>query len=235
MNMQEKPHGRFLKTAVLVTFFVLFVYLLKNFNIFDAEDLLTDLHVMGDARLVKLLFVGVATVLLIFFVPVSTVAATAGLLFELDGILLITVSGLLSALLSYGLAKIFKSDASRWVEKIYRRKVREIPLEELYEKIKEHGFSYALFVRALPFMPFQVGNLLFGVSSVTLWDYMTTTFITVTIGQGITVFLVSMAADFMAQKTGTVIGLLLKGFYYFGIYYIMRKNTRTEEKEELPL
>ena len=58
MNMQEKPHGRFLKTAVLVTFFVLFVYLLKNFNIFDAEDLLTDLHVMGDARLVKLLFVG---------------------------------------------------------------------------------------------------------------------------------------------------------------------------------
>ena len=233
--MQEKPHGRFLKTAVLVTFFVLFVYLLKNFNIFDAEDLLTDLHVMGDARLVKLLFVGVATVLLIFFVPVSTVAATAGLLFELDGILLITVSGLLSALLSYGLAKIFKSDASRWVEKIYRRKEREIPLEELYEKIKEHGFSYALFVRALPFMPFQVGNLLFGVSSVTLWDYMTTTFITVTIGQGITVFLVSMAADFMAQKTGTVIGLLLKGLYYFGIYYIMRKNTRTEEKEELPL
>lgn len=233
--MQEKPHGRFLKTAVLVTFFVLFVYLLKNFNIFDAEGLLTDLHVMGDARFVKLLFVGVATVLLIFFVPVSTVAATAGLLFELDGILLITVSGLLSALLSYGLAKIFKSDASRWVEKIYRRKEREIPLEELYEKIKEHGFSYALFVRALPFMPFQVGNLLFGVSSVTLWDYMTTTFITVTIGQGITVFLVSMAADFMAQKTGTVIGLLLKGFYYFGIYYIMRKNTRTEEKEELPL
>lgn len=233
--MQEKPHGRFLKTAVLVTFFVLFAYLLKNFNIFDAEGLLTDLHVMGDTRFVKLLFVGVATVLLIFFVPVSTVAATAGLLFELDGILLITVSGLLSALLSYGLAKIFKSDASRWVEKIYRRKVREIPLEELYEKIKEHGFSYALFVRALPFMPFQVGNLLFGVSSVTLWDYMTTTFITVTIGQGITVFLVSMAADFMAQKTGTVIGLLLKGLYYFGIYYIMRKNTRTEEKEELPL
>jgi len=233
--MQEKPHGRFLKTAVLVTFFVLFVYLLKNFNIFDAEGLLTDLHVMGDARFVKLLFVGVATVLLIFFVPVSTVAATAGLLFELDGILLITVSGLFSALLSYGLAKIFKSDASRWVEKIYRRKEREIPLEELYEKIKEHGFSYALFVRALPFMPFQVGNLLFGVSSVTLWDYMTTTFITVTIGQGITVFLVSMAADFMAQKTGTVIGLLLKGLYYFGIYYIMRKNTRTEEKEELPL
>ena len=233
--MQEKPHGRFLKTAVLVTFFVLFVYLLKNFNIFDAEGLLTDLHVMGDARFVKLLFVGVATVLLIFFVPVSTVAATAGLLFELDGILLITVSGLLSALFSYGLAKIFKSDASRWVEKIYRRKEREIPLEELYEKIKEHGFSYALFVRALPFMPFQVGNLLFGVSSVTLWDYMTTTFITVTIGQGITVFLVSMAADFMAQKTGTVIGLLLKGLYYFGIYYIMRKNTRTEEKEELPL
>ena len=235
MNMQEKPHGRFLKTAVLVTFFVLFAYLLKNFNIFDTESLLKDLHVMGDTRLVKLLFVGIATVLLVFFVPVSTVAATAGLLFELDGILLITVSGLLSALVSYGLAKIFKSDATRWVEKLYRRKEREIPLEELYEKIKEHGFSYALFVRALPFMPFQVGNLLFGVSSVTLWDYMTTTFITVTIGQGITVFLVSMAADFMAQKTGTVIGLLLKGLYYFGIYYIMRKNTRTEEKEELPL
>ena len=233
--MQEKPHGRFLKTAVLVTFFVLFAYLLKNFNIFDTEGLLKDLHVMGDTGLVKLLFVGIATVLLVFFVPVSTVAATAGLLFELDGILLITVSGLLSALVSYGLAKIFKSDATRWVEKLYRRKEREIPLEELYEKIKEHGFSYALFVRALPFMPFQVGNLLFGVSSVTLWDYMTTTLITVAIGQGINVFLVSMAADFMAQKAGTVIGLLLKGLYYFGIYYIMKKNTRTEEKEELPL
>ena len=235
MKTQEKPQGRFLKTAVLVAFFVLFAYLLKNLNIFDADGLLTDLHVMGEMRFVKLVFVGVATVLLIFFVPVSTVAATAGLLFELDGILLITISGLLSALVSYGLAKIFKSDATRWVEKLYQRKEREIPLEELYEKIKDHGFSYALFVRAIPFMPFQVGNLLFGVSSVTLWDYITTTLITVAIGQGITVFLVSMASDFMAQKAGTVFGLLLKGLYYLGIYYIMKKNIRAEEKEELPL
>lgn len=44
-----------------------------------------------------------------------------------------------------------------------------------------------------------------------------------------------MASDFMAQKAGTVFGLLLKGLYYLGIYYIMKKNTRAEEKEELPL
>lgn len=221
------------KSVVLLGFIFLFFYLIQNFDIYNVDRIMDELHEMAEKTSVKIPFILIATVLLVFFVPISPVAAAAGLLFEVEGILYVTVAGLFAALISYVLAKIYRTNAEKWIRSVYTRKKREVPLEVMLERIREHGFSYALFIRALPFMPFSLGNLIFGVSTVSLLDYVTTTIITVGVGQGINVFVVAMASDFSQQKAGTLFALVLKGLYYYMIYAWSKKNSY--HKEEVPV
>ncbi|MFH5836256.1 TVP38/TMEM64 family protein [Proteiniclasticum sp. C24MP] len=216
--------NKIMKSVVLLGFIFILFYLVQNFDIYNVDRIMDDLHEMAERTSVKIPFIVIATVLLVFFVPISPVAGAAGLLFEIEGILYITVAGLFAALISYAFAKLYRGNVEQWIRKFYLRKEREVPLEEMLLRIREHGFSYALFVRALPFMPFSLGNLIFGVSTVSLMDYLTTTVITVGVGQGINVFLVAMASDFSEQKMGTLFAVALKALYYFMIYAWSKKN-----------
>lgn len=223
---------KILKSVVLLGFIFLFFYLVQNFDIYNVDRILGTLHEMAEKSSVRIPFIIIATVLLVFFVPISPVAGAAGLLFEVSGILYITLAGLLAAMISYAFAKLYRGNVEKWIRRIYTRKEREVPLEEMLLRIRDHGFSYALFVRALPFMPFSLGNLIFGVSTVSLMDYVTTTLITVGIGQGINVLVIAMASDFMEQKTGTLLAVALKAAYYYMIYAWSKKYRyhATEEK-----
>lgn len=232
MNMRkDSAWMKLFKGLFILTFLLVLLYLVKNFDIFNVDVFMERIHAMGDQSKVKIPFVIFTALLLVFFVPISALSGVAALLFELDGILLMTVAGLLGAFASYIIARIYKKNVEAYVAQFYNKKTREVPLEELYERIKEHGFSYALFIRALPFMPFNIGNLLFGVSSISFMDYLTTTLITVALGQGITVFLVAMAADFSSNQWGTLLAVTLKGLYYYFIYYWSKKNAYHPQKE----
>lgn len=226
--------NKFLKSVVFLGFIFVLICLVQNFDIYNVDKIMDRLHLMAEKSSVKIPFIIIATVLLVFFVPISPVAAAAGLLFKLEGILYIVIAGLFAALISYAFAKLYRSNVEKWIFKFYRRKERDVPLEEMLERIREHGFSYALFVRALPFMPFSLGNLIFGVSTVSLMDYITTTLITVGVGQGINVFLVAMASDFTEQRVGTLSALLLKVLYYYMIYAWSNKNSYHPEVKKIP-
>jgi len=221
--------NKFFKSIVFFGFIFALICLVQNFDIYNVDQIMDRLHLMAEESSVKIPFILIATVLLVFFVPISPVAAAAALLFKMEGIFYIVIAGLFAALISYAFAKLYRSNVEKWIFKFYNRKERDVPLEEMLERIREHGFSYALFVRALPFMPFSLGNLIFGVSTVSLMDYITTTLITVGVGQGINVFLVSMAADFSEQKLGMVLAVLLKGLYYYMIYVWSKKSSYHSE------
>ena len=225
--------SKVIKSAVLIGSIVGLVCLVQNYDIYNVDKIMDTLHTMAENNSVKIPFILISTVLLVFFVPISTVAAAAGLLFQIEGIIYIVIAGLLASLISYVFAKLYRSNVEKWVFKFYRRKEREVPLDEVLERIREHGFSYALFVRALPFMPFSLGNLIFGVSTVSLMDYISTTLITVGVGQGINVFLVAMAADFSEQKLGTVLAVILKGLYYYMIYAWSKKSSYHPEAKKM--
>lgn len=232
MNMRkDSAWMKLFKGLFILTFLLVLLYLVKNFDIFNVDLFMERIHTMGDQNKVKIPFVILTALLLVFFVPISALSGVAAILFELDGIVLMTLAGLLGAFVSYIIARIYKKNVEQYVARFYGKKPREVPLEELYARIKEHGFSYALFIRALPFMPFNIGNLLFGVSSISFMDYLTTTLITVALGQGITVFLVAMAADFSNNQWGTLLAVTLKGLYYYFIYYWSKKNAYHPPKE----
>lgn len=220
----RKVLTRIIKGTIIVSFIVILTLLVQNFDIYNVDQIIDRLHEMAKTTSVIIPYILITTILLIFFVPISPLAGMAGLLFELRGILYITIAGLLAAVISYLLARVFRSDVEKKVEKYYYKKDREIPLDVIYERIRVHGFSYALFIRALPFMPFSTGNFIFGVSKISFMDYVTTTLITVGIGQGINVFLLAMAADFREQRAGIILALVLKGIYYYMIYVWSKKN-----------
>lgn len=215
---------RIIKGSIIVSFILILTYLVQNFDIFNVENIIDRMHEMAKSNSVIIPYILITTILLIFFVPISPLAGMAGLLFELKGILYITLAGLLAAVISYLLARVFRTDVEKKVEKFYNKKERELPLDVIYDRIRVHGFSYALFIRALPFMPFSTGNFIFGVSKISFLDYVTTTLITVGIGQGINVFLVAMAADFTEQKAGILAAMVLKGIYYYMIYFWSKKS-----------
>jgi len=225
--------NKFLKSIVFFGFIFALICLVQNFDIYNVDQILDRLQLMAEKNSVKIPFILIATILLVFFVPISPVAGAAGLLFKIEGIIYIVIAGLLAALISYALAKLYRSNVEKWIFKFYRRKEREVPLEEMLDRIREHGFSYALFVRALPFMPFSLGNLIFGVSTVSLMDYITTTLITVGVGQGINVFLVAMASDFSEQRIGTLLAVLIKGLYYYMIYAWSKKSSYHPETKKM--
>lgn len=227
----KKVLTRIIKGTVIVSFIVILTFLVQNFDIYNVDKIIDTMHEMAKTSSVIIPYILITTILLIFFVPISPLAGMAGLLFELQGILYITIAGLLAAVISYLLARVFRSDVEKKLEKYYYKKERELPLDVLYERIRLHGFSYALFTRALPFMPFSTGNFIFGVSKISFMDYVTTTLITVGIGQGINVFLIAMAADFSEQKAGIIVAMALKGIYYFAIYaWSKRSNEHFLEK-----
>jgi len=233
--LMGKKNGwnKIFKSVVFIGFIFALVCLVQNFDIFNVNKIMDRLQLMAESSSVKIPFILIATVLLVFFVPISPIAASAGLLFKVEGIIYIVIAGILAALISYAFAKLYRSNVEKWIFKFYRRKEREVPLEEMLERIRDHGFSYALFVRALPFMPFSLGNLIFGVSTVSLMDYITTTLITVGVGQGIMVFLAAMASDFSEQKLGTVLAVLLKGLYYYMIYAWSKKSSYHSEIKKM--
>lgn len=226
--------NKFFKSVVFLGFIFALICLVQNFDIYNVDKVMDRLHIMAEKSSVKIPFILIATVLLVFFVPISPVAAAAGLLFRIEGILYIIIAGFFASLISYAFAKLYRSNVEKWIFKLYRRKERDVPLEEMLERIREHGFSYALFVRALPFMPFSLGNLIFGVSTVSLMDYITTTLITVGVGQGINVFLVAMASDFSEQRVGTLFAVIIKGLYYYMIYTWSKRNSYHPEGKKIP-
>ncbi len=214
---------KILKSIIFLGVIMILICLIQNFDIYNVDKIMGSLHQMADKNAVKIPFILISVVMVVFFVPISAVAAAAGLLFKLNGILYVSLAGFLAALVTYAFAKLYRTNVEKWIFKLYRRKERDVPLEEMLERIREHGFSYALFIRALPFMPYSLGNLIFGMSTISFLDYISTTIITVVVGQGINVFLVSMASEFSVQKAGTLVAILLKGLYFFMIYTWSKK------------
>ena len=118
----RKVLTRIIKGTIIVSFIVILTLLVQNFDIYNVDQIIDRLHEMAKTSSVIIPYILITTILLIFFVPISPLAGMAGLLFELRGILYITIAGLLAAVISYLLARVFRSDVEKKVEKYYYKK-----------------------------------------------------------------------------------------------------------------
>ncbi|MBZ2174859.1 VTT domain-containing protein [Schnuerera sp. xch1] len=215
---------RHLKIGILAGFILIFTYLILSFDIFNRNSIFTlitqDIYSMG----MEIIFIGVVTILLIFFVPISWLSAISAVLFGLRGAIFISIGGILSAIISFSIARIFKDDVSRIIDRIYYRKKRKLTLDEIYLKIKKYGFGYVLFLRSLPFIPFSMGNYIFGISFIPFKQFVFATLLAVSIGQGINVYFFDKALRIGENPIDTLIAGVIKGIYFLVIFLWSRKS-----------
>ncbi len=83
----------------------------------------------------------------VFFVPISWFSALGGFFFfGLKGFLYVITAGMIASVLSFYIAKVFRRDVIKIVNKIYYRKERDISLEQVSGQIEEHGMGYVFFL-----------------------------------------------------------------------------------------
>lgn len=222
--------NRYLKVGVVGAFIVIFMYLIVNLNIFDKESIM-ELILNGSSSIsLEIFFIAIVSVLLIFFVPLSWLTLGATILFGLKGAILITAAGLISAAISFSLARLFKNDISKIIEKIYYKKEKRISLDEIYTKIKEYGFGYVVFLRSVPFIPFSIGNYIFGVSFVSFKEFIFATLLSVSIGQSINVYFFQKAMEIGESPVDTIIAAAIKGVYFL-LLILWQKKSKYSTKE----
>ena len=112
--------------------------------------------------------------LLVIFFPSTPFMALAGILFGFKyGLIYTLVGGTLSSLVLFGISRTL---GQSWVDSILRNKYLK-PLKKYNARLERGGFADLVILRILPVMPFNVLNILMGVSRMSLSTYITGTII----------------------------------------------------------
>jgi uncharacterized membrane protein YdjX (TVP38/TMEM64 family) len=129
---------------------------------------------LGSSDIAPFLFILFYSGLSVFF-PTTPMMAIAGIFFGFwEGFVYSSVAGLISALFMFVLARILgKAFVDRYLES---RKSLEL-IEKYDEKMARHGTLTVMILRIMPIMPFNVLNLIIGISKVSFKDYIVGTII----------------------------------------------------------
>lgn len=219
-----------LKIALIAVFIAALIYLLTSINIYDKESLTEFFDKGSEDTNFSIFFTVTATILIIFFVPISWLNALSAFFFGLRGFIYISIAGLIGSTVSFYIARVFQDNAMRLIDKIYNKKERKISLEELADKINKFGMGYVFFMRSMPFIPFSVANAISGVTSIKYRDYILGTILGLIPGQFITNIFFTKAVSFREDPMGAIGAAGLKALYVF-IVLMWQKKSKYRTKE----
>lgn len=119
------------------------------------------------------------------FIPTTPFMIIAGILFGFKyGILYTLISGFLSSILVFAIARELGKD---WVESILKKKHLKY-LEKYDERLAKNGILDLMIFRIMPIMPFNILNILMGVSKIKTEDYILGTMLGLTPSIALTVY-----------------------------------------------
>lgn len=212
------------KIGLILLFIFVFIYLIISLNIFN-KDSLMEILLSGEERdRFGVFFTIFIAILMVFFVPLSWFSPLAAFFFGLKGFIYIVIGGLIAAILSFIIARIFKTEIAKIINKIYYRKKRRVSLDEVSYQIEKHGISYIFFMRSMPFIPFSVANYVSGISSVSVRDYIFGTVLGLTPGQAINSYFFVKAINIGQNPFQVLFAALIKGVYVLFIILWQRKS-----------
>ncbi|HEY4480309.1 MAG TPA: TVP38/TMEM64 family protein [Candidatus Paceibacterota bacterium] len=173
--MQTNGKWQRLKQATFLLFVLLVITSLTFYFIFRENLSIDDLRLIIQgfgiwAPLIFMLLFSLGTI----FIPSTPFMLAAGILFGLKyGFLYSMIAGLLSAIAVFSISrKLGKEWAENILQKNYMKKFEE------YNKRLEKGATYDLIIlRFLPIMPFNMLNIMMGISRISARDYVLGTII----------------------------------------------------------
>jgi uncharacterized membrane protein YdjX (TVP38/TMEM64 family) len=152
------------------------------------------------------------------FLPTTPMMALAGILFGFKyGLLFTTIGGFISAFITFYISRYLGRD---FVDKLLHKKFLS-KIEDYDRRIARHGFTTVMVLRMLPIMPFNVLNLLMGISRVRAQDYALGTIIGLAPSNALTVYFGGLIFAFVANRY--IAGLLGLLFLIFAITITYKK------------
>lgn len=223
-------HYKYFKIGIVLAFIAIFIYLIVSIDIFNQNSVMDLISKGSGNKAFEIFFIVLASFFLVFFVPLSWLSLAVTIFFGLRGGLFITIAGLISGGISFGIARVFKDDVSRIVERMYYKKERKLSLDEIYLNISRYGFGYVVFLRSVPFVPFSIANYIFGLSFVSFKKFIVASLITISIGQSINVYFFYKAMRIGEEPLDTLIAAAIKALYFLLIFIWSRVSKYNGKK-----
>lgn len=212
------------KIIFISVFILILSYLIVDLDIFNKSNLLEFFHTLEQGEGAGIYFTIIISILMVFFVPISWFSALAGAFFGIKGYIYILTGGMIAAIISFYIAKIFREDVKKIVDKLYGRKERKIELDQVSKAIEDKGLGYIFVLRSMPFIPFSIANYVAGLSSASLKDYILGTFLGLAPSQLITTYFFAKAVDIRKNPYKALLAGAIKGSYVLIVILWQRKN-----------
>lgn len=173
----------------IVLFFIVLLFIIILLDLaahrFDLQDLKNYLNSFGKwTPLVLLIFIIITSSIGFVF---TMCVAVAALILGVYGAFFISVIGLtIGAAISFFIARYVGRD---YVEKKYIHHVKK--LEAYDQRLKRNGFLIMLFLRLITLIPFELINIVAGLSRIRFWPYISATFLGIMPGALLTIYFVA--------------------------------------------
>lgn len=205
---------RIIKIGFFLVMIFTFIYLIFSLNIFNKDNIL-DILLSGKERdRFGVFFTVLIAFLMVFLVPLSWFSPLAAFFFGLKGFIYVVIGATTASILSFFIARIFKGDIIKILNRIYYRKERNIDLDEIATQIEKYGLGY-IFYESMPFIPFTIANYVSGISSVSLGDYFLGTVLGLVPSQAINSYFYVKAIDIGRNPLKVLYAALIKGPTYY--------------------
>lgn len=170
--------------AAVITLLIIYWIYGDNWNFDQAQNYLKSFGIW--APIVFIIIFTLGTI----FIPSTPFMIVGGALFGfVFGLVYSIIGGMISAIIVFYVARnLNKSD----VEKILQSKYLK-PLEKYNGRLESGGMLDLVFLRLLPIMPFNVLNIIMGVSKINLRNYISGTLIGFLPNNALTIYLGTLA------------------------------------------
>ena len=181
------------------------VFFFTPLGAFLTDDGVNDfLNSIKENTFAPIIFIAIYVLSVVFAVPGVVLTLLAGPLFGLwAGLIYVVLGSNIGCQLTFLISRTFGRD---YVKKIVKT---DGYIQKISGKVENNGFLIMLYIRLIPFFPFNVINYMMGLTPIKHKDYTLATFLGMLPGSFIYVYLTTKAIDIKDNPLGVIIPVVL--------------------------
>lgn len=134
------------------------------------------------------------------------------------------ISGVIAAIISFSLARLYSRNIMSIVSKIYNRKERKYDLNYVSSLIDNYGIGYIIYLRNIPIIPFTLTSYVAGTTKINYFDYLIGSIVGLTPSLLLTIYFYTSVMNITNDIKGVIIAAILKGIQVGTVYYLFRQK-----------
>lgn len=219
-----KINKNVIKAIIFIVLLSILLYLVQHYSIFNRREVVKLLDsIRYDPNFLKI-FILLAVILTVFFVPISWIVAFSGAVFGFTkGFIYMTIASNVSAAVCFFIGRIYRKEVTAFIMKRFsNRKLFnrwEINIRKISESMDKYGGKYIFLMRNIPILPFTVVNYLSGITATQFKGYILATALGMMPGMAVTSYLFSTVANINDIRELTF--PLIFAIVYYSLVFIL--------------